>query len=383
VLAAASVFVVAGATAGIATVMSSHSSHITSPGDGMPTSSAAVSSTPASTPPAQPTGSTEPSWPPEQVAAGMWGAELINRRAFTQASLAVGDGSLYAFFQGYLDRINPVTGKVVAQVPYGSPIAGFPNRPVVVGGTVWVLSSYSGTSVVLAGYNGTTLVPAGTVSVPVIGLLSTAPQGVLTSGSSGDLYVAAGDAVAVVNPATRQVIRQIPTVGQVNSLAVSPSGKKLVVAIGAFQLKAYDLADGTQISSSSMNFGGVGGNLIATAGGVWGTVGIGMTERVWFAQNADLSQIVMVSQGVGAGLYTVPVLSGGAVWLGGSHTLTCANPDTSQVRASTVIPSDNGVLEYFGNVTVAGNGRTYALYQNQAAQQSGVATLTPPAACSG
>ena len=51
--------------------------------------------------------------------------------------------------------------------------------------------------------------------------------------------------------------------------------------------------------------------------------------------------------------------------------------------ASTAIPTDNGVVEYFGSVTVAGNGRTYALYQNQAAQQSGVATLTPPAACSG
>jgi hypothetical protein len=50
--------------------------------------------------------------------------------------------------------------------------------------------------------------------------------------------------------------------------------------------------------------------------------------------------------------------------------------------ASTTIPSDNGIVEYFGSVTVAG-GRTYALYQNQAAQQFGVATLTPPATCSG
>jgi len=38
---------------------------------------------------------------------------------------------------------------------------------------------------------------------------------------------------------------------------------------------------------------------------------------------------------------------------------------------------------YFGSVTVPGSGRVYALYQNLAAQQSGVATLTPPAACSG
>ena len=49
--------------------------------------------------------------------------------------------------------------------------------------------------------------------------------------------------------------------------------------------------------------------------------------------------------------------------------------------ARTTIPTDNGIVEYFGNVTVASTGRTYALYQNQAAQQSGVATLTPPTQC--
>ena len=66
-----------------------------------------------------------------------------------------------------------------------------------------------------------------------------------------------------------------------------------------------------------------------------------------------------------------------------SHELVCANPATGQVMASTAIPTDNGVVEYFGGVTVLSSGRTYALYQNQAARLSGLATLTPPAACSG
>ena len=80
----------------------------------------------------------------------------------------------------------------------------------------------------------------------------------------------------------------------------------------------------------------------------------------------------------------MPTFSGGAVWIGGSHTLACADPATGQVLASTAIPTDNSIVEYFGGVTVmSSSGRTYALYQNQAAQQSGVATLTPPAACSG
>ena len=56
------------------------------------------------------------------------------------------------------------------------------------------------------------------------------------------------------------------------------------------------------------DLGGTGGNLVATSGGVWGTVGIGMTEWVWFAPNGDLSQVVRVSQGAGAGLDSVPDL---------------------------------------------------------------------------
>jgi len=382
VLAAASVVVVAGASAGIATVMTSHHNP-TSPGDGMPPSSASVSTPATSTAPSQPSTSSGPTWPPEPVAAGMWGAELINRQSFTKASLAAGTTSLYAITQGFLDRINPVSGDVVTQVPYTSPISGFSNRPVVTGNTVWVLSSYSGANVVLTGYNGKTLAPAGTVTVPVSGQVSSAPQGVLTSGSGGDLYVAAGSSVVLVNPQTHQVVRHIATSGQVSSLAVTPDGSKLYVGAGAFKLLAYNPATGALLGSSAMTGLSTGGNLVATSGGVWGTVGIGMSEWVWFAPRGDLSQVVRVSQGPGAGLDSVPTSSGGAVWIGGSQKLVCANPATGQVMASTAIPTDNGVVEYFGNVTVAGNGRTYALYQNQAAQQSGVAALTPPAACSG
>ena len=90
VLAAASVVVIAGASAGIATAMASHHTRNTSPGDGMPPSSASVSTSAASVAPSQPSRSTAPTWPPERIAAGIWGAELINRQSFTQASLAAG-----------------------------------------------------------------------------------------------------------------------------------------------------------------------------------------------------------------------------------------------------------------------------------------------------
>ncbi|MFI5082910.1 MAG: hypothetical protein ACHQCE_17710, partial [Streptosporangiales bacterium] len=107
-LAAAAVVVVAGASAGIATVMTPHS-HATSQGGATPLSSASVSTSATSTTPSQPSTSTGPTFPPETVASGMWGAELIDHQSFAQASLAAGTsggGSLYAIPQGFLVRIS-------------------------------------------------------------------------------------------------------------------------------------------------------------------------------------------------------------------------------------------------------------------------------------
>ena len=377
VLAAASVFVVAGASAGIAVGLTSH--HGSPPSANKINSSSASASSTASPTPSQP--SAGPTWPPEQVAGGMWGAELINRSTFTQDSLAGGTNSLYATSQGYLDRISPVTGNVVASARYTAPI---PGPPVVLGSTVWVVSSYAGGDVALKGYDAKTLAQVASVTVPVSGQVSAVAGGVLTSGPDGDLYVAAGAIVAVVNPGTHQVIRQISvSAGPVNSVAVAPGGGRLYVSTGSFELLTYNLGTGALLrSSAAADIGSSGGNLVATSGGVWGTVGVGMTERVWFAPDANLTQIVLVTPGAGAGLDSVPTSSGGAVWIGGSHTLECANPDTGQQRASVAIPTDRGVVEYFGSVTVA-DGHTYAYYQNQQAQQFGVVTLTPPSACSG
>ena len=220
--------------------------------------------------------------------------------------------------------------------------------------------------------------------MPVSGQVSSAPQGVLASGPAVTCTSPRAVPSRVVNPQTHQVIKQIPTSGQVSSVAVAPDGSKLYVSTGAFKLLAYNPATGAPLGSSAIaGLSSTGGNLVATSGGVWGTVGVGMSEWVWFAPKATCPRSSASARAPGAGLDSVPTFSGGVVWIGGSQQLVCANPATGQVMASTAIPTDNGIVEYFGSVTVAGNGRTYALYQNQAAQQSGVATLTPPAACSG
>lgn len=247
---------------------------------------------------------------------------------------------------------------------------------------VW---AYGGGNVVLRGYDARTLTQVASLQVPAIGRISSAAAGVLTAGPDGHLYLAAGDTVAVVDPATGHLIRRIYLAdGTASSVAVSPDGSKLYVGLAAsnsFQLLTYDLASAVQTESSRMTSGGVG-NLVATSGGVWGTDGSGMSEWVWFAPGGDLSSSSRVTQGAGGGLYSLPVVADGTVWIGGTRTLACADPGTGKVRASAAIPTDHSAAEYFGSVTYAG-GHAYSYYLDDGAQQSGVASLTPPAACSG
>ena len=376
--AAAAVLVVAGASAGIAFGLSSHNKPA-SPGPvAGGHSSAAAASSSASSAPTQ-SASDGPTFAPRPVAGGMWGAALIDRQTLGEDSLASGDGSLYAVSSGSLVRISPVTGNILQQVPDSAPV---PNPPVVSGGTVWVVSSYGGSQVVLKGYNAKTLAPAGSVTVPADGSVSATAEGVLTSGSGGYLYVAAGSSVVVVNPSNHSVIKRIDTSAPANSVAVAPDGSKLYVSAGPADLLVYNPATGAQVSSSSTSGdGGNGaGNLVATPGGLWGTTGEGMAQWTWFAPGGNMVDAVRVTSGAGGGLASVPAYSGGAVWIGGSHTLACASPSTGKVLDSVTVPTDGGVLEYFGSLTVTG-GKTYSYYENNRAQEFGVATLDPPGAC--
>jgi DNA-binding beta-propeller fold protein YncE len=247
------------------------------------------------------------------------------------------------------------------------------------------VSSYSGGNIVLQGYDARTLARVATVPVPAIGGVSVEAAGVLAAGPDGKLYVAAGDTVATVDPASGQVTRRIYlTAGRATSVAVSPDGSKLYAGVapsGSFRLLTFDLATGRVVGSSRMSASG--GNLLATAGGVWGTTGTGMSEWVWFAPGGDLARSFRVSQGAGGGQASLPSYSGGVVWVGGTRELICASPATGHVRARTPIPTDHGAVEHFDNVTVLSNGHAYTLYQDQGAQLAGVASLTPPAACSG
>jgi hypothetical protein len=381
-LAAAAVVVVAGLSAGAAVVLTSHHSPSAQGSGNVVNPTAPASSAPA-TSAVSPTQSTTPASTaksPVAIPNGPWAAELLNggHQTLTQGSLVASGGSLYAYASGYLVRLDPATGRVLAQAPFSSAV---PNPPVIVGNTVWTVLGYSGGNVTLRAFDATTLAQVRTVLVPAIGQVSPDAQGPLTSSPDGRLYVAAGITVAVVDPSSGQVIRRFDlTAGTASSVAVSPDGSTLYIGVGSFKVLIYDVGSGTETGSSTMSIGGSGGNLVATSGGVWGTIGVGMSEWVWFAPDGDLRFAHRESTGAGAGFDSLPVYSGGVVWIGGSHTLECANPANGQALATATIPTDNGVVEYFGSPAVA-DGHAYADYQDNSSQQMGLAQLTPPAAC--
>ena len=380
VLAAAAVVVIAGASAGIAVLANSHH-HSPPPSAGGAPASSAISSATVSSSPSQTSSSTQQTTPSTRIAGGPWGAELINHQTFTQGSLVSANGSLYAFGTGTLDRIDPATGTIAATAQANPPL---PNPPVIIGNTVWVLWSYSGGNVVLHAFDAQTLAPTRSVLVPAIGpVAASGGSNVVTSGPDGHLYVAAGDTVAVVNPDNGQLIRRIYlTAGTSDSVAVSPDGSRLYVGVGGTKVLIYDLSSDTVITSSSLAGTDSGGNLVATSGGVWGTTGAGMSEWTWFAPDGDLARAVRIGAGAGGGFASLPSYSGGVVWVGGSHTLSCASPANGHVLDTVTLPTDHNVVEYFGSPVVSG-GQAYSYYPDNASQQSGLVRMTPPAACSG
>ena len=379
VLAAAAVVVIAGASAGVAVLASSHH-HSSPPAGGAPATSASTSAT-ASSSPSQTPSSTEQTTQATRIPGGPWGAELIDHQSFNQQLTASADGSLYAFGDSTLVRIDPATGNIAATAQAK---VALPNPPVIIGNTVWVLWSYSGGNAILHGFDARTLAPTRTLLVPAVGAVgASGGSNVVTSGPDGNLYVAAGIAVVVVNPESGQVLNRINlTAGTTDSVAISPDGSKMYVGVGGFRVLVYNLPSDTVVSSTKLTGTDSGGNLVATSGGVWGTTGTGMSEWTWFAPDGDLTRAVRIGAGAGAGYASLPSYSGGVMWVGGSHTLSCASPATGRVLDTVTLPTDHSVIEYFSSPVISG-GKAYSYYSDNASQRFGVVRMTPPAACSG
>jgi hypothetical protein len=379
-LAAASVVVIAGASAGIAVALSSHKGNVSATG-GVTSSPTGQASSPSASP-VQSVSSRPASAPAissSPVTNGAWGAATVVPTVFTPGSLISSGGHLYAFTTDNLLEVDPTANSTVNETSYN----GFPYQaPVVADGKIWTVSTYGGT-IGLTAYNPRTLAPDGTLSLPASGALAGEPDGVLAAGPDGDLYVAAGTLVDKVNPANGSVIQHYEARGgAANAVAVSPDGRTLYVgSVGStsFLLTEYNVASGTQLATATEQ-ATVGGEMVATPGGIWFTTGYSMAERVWFAPVGSLSGARVIAGAGNGGQDSVPTYSDGVVWVGGAQRLQCLDPVTGQVRASSYIPSDNGIQEDLGDIAVL-NGRVYAVYLNNRTASGGVALLNPPSAC--
>jgi outer membrane protein assembly factor BamB len=386
-LAAAAVVVIAGASAGVAVALSSHTSSPPSTGGGAGHLSgvAASATNEAATTPASPAGisSTLPTVPVssgQPVTDGAWGASVVASVSLTAGSLAASGNSLYAFNADDLLEIDPSTGQTIHEAPAN----GFPGAPVVAGNKVWQITDYGGT-VVVTGYNPQTLAAEKTITVPVSGLPSGNPQGILAAGPAGTLYVAAGNTVAEVSASSGQVIRRFPAPGgaAVNSLAVSPDGSRIYASVGAQQGQLVEFSGSTGAEVASFKVGQQGASsLVGTPGGVVFITSGGMAARVWFAPAGNLSGARVVAGPADGGEQAIPTYVNGAIWVGGTKKVECLDPATGQVRASAYVPSDDQVPEGIGDIVVA-DGHVFALYVNNRTEQGGVAVLNPPAACTG
>jgi len=146
-----------------------------------------------------------------------------------------------------------------------------------------------------------------------------------------------------------------------------------------FGLVSYNPATGAQLAANHQ-VADQPGNLVATSGGAYGTIGIGMAEEAVFFPASDLSSVKPVSGAANGGSVVVPTLADGAVWVGGTRQLECLGAANGLVQNSAAISSVSGVPDQFSSVAYA-DGNTYAIYLNPHTQQAGVAKITPPNTC--
>jgi hypothetical protein len=382
-LAAAGVVVVIAASTTVAVALTSHHSP-SSPTVGAPTaaqSSPGTQPTTTSSHSSAPTGPTGPATKPVAIANGPWSAELIDSDQLTPGTLVGSGSSLYAMSPGHLLRIDAKSGVVAQSVQVPASITGQP--PVIEGNTVWVVWSYGGGTVELRGFNAQTLAQTGSATVSSSGSLATEPEGIVAAAPDGDLYVAAGDAVSVVSPSSGSVVRRIPVSdGPADSVAITPDGSTLYVGMAGavnFGLAMYDAASGARLGLNDQ-VADQPGNLVATSGGAYGTVGVGMVEQVMFFPVSNVSNARQVGGPVSGGSVVVPTYADGTVWIGGTRQLACLGAVSAQVQSTAPIPSVSGIPDQFGSVAYA-DGNDYAIFLNPHTQQAGVAKITPPTTC--
>ena len=320
--------------------------------------------------------STPPSPHPPNVTTLPWPARLIARLQVAPNSLFASGGQLYGLVTGQpsaqpdLVRLDPATGAIVKSAT--SVIPAVP--PVAANGLIWV---YDLVRSAIVGLDPISFAPRITsrpkVSAEAGFLLVAAPASHL-------LLLGNGRHVFEIDTRNGAVLRRLTVDGDVQGLAMRPGGTSFYVSTGDVtggQLEVVDSISGAVLAGPVSTDELIG--LVATAHGLWATATGGHAARVRYVPSAALGEPKPVGGESGGGLAIVPTLSAGVLWATGAD-LTCADPQTGRVRASSQ-PKSASPAGYVSGVTVVGH-TVYAIFTDfEKPSESGLITLEPPAAC--
>ena len=263
----------------------------------------------------------------------------------------------------------------------------------VTGGWVWMVVAV-GDDVVLRQLDPSTLALHASESLRVKnGVSPVGPPFIypaLTSTLNGPMWVAAGDDLWALNPATGAVETKFNTGIETASMSTDPAGNLLYIgedgtADGKTSVTEFNARTGQELVRTS--FVAVGGALVAaTTGGVWVSTRSGMAGGVVELSANDLQKAIAPPASADQGFGTFDAMGGvetsvseGTLWLtglgiGDDPTLTCADPTTGVVRASE--------SPMFVSSSVASGHLLYAVESFDDGVGEVVA-ITPPAKCFG
>lgn len=340
-----------------------------------------------STPPPAPTGAPTPT----NVSGGSWLTGRLDDGAVVD--MALSPSAVYALVTApgvsgdtrsstELVRIDRVTGARSST----SPMA-LATSVAVVGGNVWVGmgGSLGGapSSPQVVRLEPKTLLATGTTALHTTGASAGGPDlTVHLAAGAGQAFAVYGPDLFELDPTSGAVLRTTALGGVMTAwdIAVSPRGDRVYTSAADATLQTstvaeWDAAGGQPAGGGSAVLHGLGPvRLAATDAGVWLSQATGSLGGVSFQRSGQLGSAGTTAQPSVPHSNQVHVLTtanvpGGILWILDAGTLTCADPASGTVRASTAVD---------GAVTVVADGTATYL-----GSTGGVDLLRPDARCNG
>jgi DNA-binding beta-propeller fold protein YncE len=343
------------------------------------------SSTTASTPPSDSSHPRVSRTVTAGVPVGPWDARTVGGVGGRDQPLAGDLDSLYVSHGAAILRLDPASGDVLSRRTVGRDVVA---QAEIVANRLWTVQAAAAGRVIVRGLSLDTLTPVASITVhmtaravPIDDLaLDAAPH-------EGRLYLGVENTVAVLDANTHHVVHRFRLSGEpIADLAVSPDGARLYVTSNIAKSMRSQLAvlnpnTGAATVRPITLDGGTGfGGIAASAGGVWLPTGSGMSDWLAFRRSSELAHPSRPLTHAGGGFVTTSTVTDRVVWVGGTTTLACADPQTGAARATARVPAPHDDAANISRITVAG-GRLFAYYLADAGPSRLLIVLHPPARC--